>query len=48
VRGERQLPASREVQIRMKTIGLNVMTLTICIHEDSLATIERPLDAWSV
>ena len=29
----------------MKTINLNVMTLTIFINEDSLATIERQLDA---
>jgi hypothetical protein len=29
----------------MKTIGLNVMTLTIFIHEDSLATIASQLDA---
>jgi hypothetical protein len=29
----------------METIGLNCMTLTICIHEDSLAAVERQLDA---
>jgi hypothetical protein len=27
------------------TIGLNFMTLTIFINEDSLATVERQLDA---
>jgi hypothetical protein len=30
---------------RMDTIGLNFMTLTIAINEDSLATVERQLDA---
>jgi hypothetical protein len=29
----------------MMTIGLNFMTLTIFINEDSLATVERQLDA---
>ena len=29
----------------MITIGLNVMTLTIFINEDSLPTVERQLDA---
>jgi hypothetical protein len=29
----------------MKTIGLNLMTLTILINEDTLAAVERQLDA---
>jgi hypothetical protein len=29
----------------MKTIGLNIITLTIWINEDSVATIEGQLDA---
>jgi hypothetical protein len=29
----------------MDTIGLNVMTLTIFVNEDSLAAVERRLDA---
>jgi hypothetical protein len=39
------MSACREVQTRMMTIGLNFMTLTIFINEDSLATVERQLDA---
>jgi hypothetical protein len=39
------MSASREVHARMETIGLDVMTLTIFINEDSLAAIERQLDA---
>lgn len=39
------ISAYREVQTRMITIGLNFMTLTIFINEDSLATVERQLDA---
>jgi hypothetical protein len=29
----------------MDTIGLNIMTLTIFINEDSLAAVERQVDA---
>jgi hypothetical protein len=45
IKGGRQMSASREVHARMETIGLDVMTLTIFINEDSLAAIERQLDA---
>jgi hypothetical protein len=44
-RGERPMAAYREVHARMETIGLNFMTLTIFINEDSLAAVERQLDA---
>jgi hypothetical protein len=36
--------ASGEVHAGMKTMGLHVMTLTIFINEDSLATVARHLD----
>jgi hypothetical protein len=39
------MSASREVHARMETIGLDFMTLTIFINKDSLAAIERQLDA---
>jgi hypothetical protein len=39
----RRLPL--EVHARMKTIGLNVMTLTIFINKDSVEAVERQLDA---
>jgi hypothetical protein len=45
IKGESQLSAFREVYARMETIGLSFMTLTIFINEDSLAVIERQLDA---
>jgi hypothetical protein len=39
------MSAYREVHARVETIGLNFMTLTIFINKDSLAAIERQLDA---
>ncbi len=39
------MSANVEVQARMETIGLDFMTLTIFINKDSLAAIERQLDA---
>jgi hypothetical protein len=44
VRAKRQMAADLEMHARMKTMGLNVTTLTIFINEDSLATIECQLD----
>jgi hypothetical protein len=38
------MAADLEMHARMKTMGLNVTTLTIFINEDSLATIECQLD----
>jgi hypothetical protein len=38
------MAADLEMHARMKMVGLNIMTLTIFINEDSLATIERQLD----
>jgi hypothetical protein len=39
------MSADREVHAHMNTIGLNVMTLTSFIDEDSLAAVEHQLDA---
>jgi hypothetical protein len=44
-RGERQISAFLEGHARMETIDLDVMTLTILIHEDSLVAVARQLDA---
>jgi 2-iminoacetate synthase ThiH len=41
---KRPMSAYPQIHVRMETIGLPLTTVTILIHEDSLATIASHLD----